>query len=68
MINLLFALLVFALVVYVAFLIVKELEFPPKIKMIVGLILSLLFLLVLLEMLGFIPAMPGPKRWPWTNQ
>lgn len=61
MIELLVSLLVLLLIVIVVRYIVDELGLPPKVKMVVWLILSLIFLLVLLHYLGIVP-LSLPRR------
>ena len=52
LVGLLIWLLVFALVIYVVYLVLGLLPIPPTIKQIVCLILGVIFLIVLLQQLG----------------
>lgn len=54
LINLLIWLLVFALVIYVVYWVLGMMSLPGKVREIACLILGLIFLLVLLQRLGFI--------------
>jgi hypothetical protein len=54
LVGLLIWLLVFALVIYVVYLILGMLPIPPTIKQIICLILGVIFLIVLLQQLGFL--------------
>ncbi len=52
MIELLVSLLILAIVVYVVYLILNQIQLPPPIKTIVYLIVGLILLLVLLDQVG----------------
>jgi hypothetical protein len=54
LISLLVWLLIFAIVIYVVYLILGMFTLPPKVREIACLIIGVIFLLVLLQRLGFI--------------